>query len=141
MIRVVSTRNWSQEEIAKYGKDITASFQKLVRRYPDDVTVESLFQDCLSGAKELWLILEDDEFLAMAMTRLGETGAGTRLLTIADLAGRGWRKWFDVLADTLEAYAEENGAIPQWEGRYGWGKAVAEKRGYKPVAVLYRKVA
>ncbi|HEU4985206.1 MAG TPA: hypothetical protein VFT58_06150, partial [Nitrososphaera sp.] len=125
----------------KYGKDITASFNSLVKRYPKDVTAESLFHDCLSGAKELWLILDDDQFMAMAMTRLGETAAGTKLLTIADLAGKGWSKWFNALADTLEAYAEENGAIPQWEGRYGWGKAVAEKRGYRPVAVLYRKVA
>lgn len=140
MIRVVNTSEWTQEQIAAYGRDITAAFQKLVRRYPDDVTVESLFQDCVTGAKQLWLILDDDSFMALVMTRLITTPAGTKLLTACDASGRGWKKWFDALADTLEAHAEEIGAIPQWEGRIGWGKAVAEKRGYRPEAVLYRKV-
>lgn len=140
MIRVVSTAEWKWDDIAAYGKDITAAFQKLVKRYPQDVTVESLFNDCVTGAKTLWLVLEDDELLAIVMTRVTTTPVGTKLLTACDAAGKGWRKWLDPLADVLEAHAGEIGAIPQWEGRFGWGKT-AERRGYRVEAVLYRKVA
>lgn len=63
---------------------------------------------------------------------------GLKLVTMCDLAGRDFKKWWNVLGDTVEAWIEEQGAIPQIEGRRGWAW-VAKKRGYKEQAVLFRK--
>lgn len=135
------TSNWSFEALSPYVGDITKAMQQLIARYPRDTTVDLLWRSCFSGEKQLWLILDENmAFVAMAMTRTASVpDTGLKLVTMCDLAGRDFRKWWPVLGDTVEEWAREQGAsATQIEGRKGWAY-VAKRRGYREQAVLFRK--
>lgn len=138
---VHNTSNWSLELISQYKDDILAAFAKLAKRFPADVTVESLFRDAVTGNKALWLVLDDENrFQSLAMTQIATNEAtGQKFAKVMDLAGKDHRVWSDELNKALEDWGREHGA--DWfaiEGRPGWGR-VAEQYGYKPYAVMWRK--
>lgn len=137
---VHNTSDWTLEALQPYVADITQAMGQLIERFPRDVTAESLWGDLLAGSKQLWLILDEEgAFVAFALTRIAVTAAGLKLVTMMDLAGRDFRRWWPVLGDTVEAWAREIGAhCTQIEGRAGW-EFVTKKRGYEEQARLWRK--
>lgn len=139
---IVDTSKWSHEALAPYTKGITALFKRLAERFPNDVTVQGLFDDCVSGRKILWLVLDVDLALrGIAMTKLDVTRAGAKVGTLVDLAGDGMRDWVDEVFSELEAYAVREGCeLVAAEGRSGW-REIMKKHGYREHAVLWRKVA
>lgn len=138
-LRIEITSAWPWERLAPYGKDITAAFQKLVDRFPNDVTVASLAMDCLTGARQLWLILDEDRFVSFVMTELRTVEAtGHKMLAITSFAGEEGATTVPLIAE-IEAWGRENGALESTiVGRRGWTRPLAEQ-GYKADAVLFRK--
>jgi hypothetical protein len=131
---------WPLDRIAPYMSDILAEMGRLALRFPGDVTTEALFQEFLSGKKTLWLVLDGDKFVSMALSTIRTVDAtGQRIATLCDLAGRDVRKYAAQLCAALEAWADTNNCeIRAVEGREGWKPMLAEY-GYTPHAVLYRK--
>lgn len=121
--------------------DILAQMGRLAKRFPKDVTTQGLFQEFLAGKKTLWLVLDGETFVAIAMTAVRTIDCtGTRIFTLCDLAGRDVSKFADLLTETLEAAAAANNCTEiAIEGRTGWARMI-HKYGYRPHAVLFRKV-
>lgn len=139
-MRIELTQDWPFEEVAKYGADITAAMNKLVARFPNDLSVEGLARDVFSGRNQLWLILDDDgTFKAFVLSEIkvnDDTGHKSVILT--ELAGEGG---IDIvpLIKPIEAWAKSIGAQElRPMGRLGWRKAL-QKQGYEATVCLYSK--
>lgn len=121
--------------------DILGAMGKLATRYPKDVTTGALFQEFLAGKKTLWLVLNGDAFVAVAMTTVRTVDAtGTRIFTLCDLAGKDVAKFADELTTAMEdSAAQSECSIIAVEGRTGWEKFL-KPRGYREHARLWRKL-
>lgn len=133
------TGDWHYEQVAKYGADITASMQKLAKRFPKDVSVPALFDEILSGQRQLWLILDGEEFKSFMLSEIKNNPfTGSKTLMITSLAGEGGEELAFLITD-VEKWAAENGitdVVPV--GRLGWKRSL-EKMGYKMDVCLFRK--
>lgn len=130
------------EEAEPYIPTIKAHLAKLARRFPTDVTEQSLRADIVENRKTLWLIFDGDKLLATAMTKLEVIDAtGIKILRMMDLGGENIAAWAEALEEAMTAYGNEHGVdYRAVEGRSGWGRVI-EKFGYKPHATLWRKRA
>lgn len=141
--KVVNTSTWTFEQLSPYGKAITAAMRKLADKFPDDMTVESLAQECFSGSQQLWLILdENDEFVAFCLTKVSTVDAtGKKVVTLTNMAGEQGLKVADAMCDAIHAHCDEIGAdLTAAVGSRAWGK-VLQHRGYREYAVIFRREA
>jgi hypothetical protein len=139
-MNIVNGSEWSIDQLAPYMSDILREMGRLAKRFPKDVTTAALFSEVLSGKRTLWLVLDGDTFVSMALSTIRTVDAtGTRIATLCDLAGRDVHKYAAELCAALEQWADENNcSVKAIEGREGW-KPLLAQYGYKPHAVLYRK--
>lgn len=140
-MRIVNGSEWSLDQLAPYMSRILAEMGRLAKRFPKDVTTAALFQEVLAGKRTLWLVLDGDSFVSIALSTIRTVDAtGTRIATLCDLAGRDVHRYAAELCAALEQWAEQNNCpVMAVEGREGW-KPLLAQYGYKPHAVLYRKV-
>lgn len=113
---------------------------RLADRFPGDVTMGALFNEVLSGRRTLWLVLEGEKLLAIAMTSIRTVDAtGQRIAKLHDLAGEDVHRFAGQLCAALETWADENACpVKEIEGRRGW-EPLLKQFDYRPHAVLYRK--
>lgn len=136
---IVDTSKWPLDRLAPYMSDVLREMGRLARRFPKDTNTEALFGEILTGKKTLWLILDGDAFVSMALTSIRTIDVtGTRLATLNDLAGRDAKSYAAELCSTLEQWATANNAVPEIFGRKGW-EPLLKQFGYRPHAILYRK--
>ena len=108
------TTEWPFERVAKYGPEITAAMKKLVDRFPNEMTLQSLAEIKVNDA------------------------TGYKTVLLLELAGDGGIDLVPMIAK-VEAWAVSIGAKALTPiGREGWRKPLA-KLGYKTDLVLYRK--
>lgn len=133
------TTDWPFEKVARYGKDITAAMKKLVERFPNDLTLESVAEEIIAGKQQLWLILDEEEFKAFVTSEIKVNEAtGHKTVQLMELAGDGGIDLVPMIAD-IEKWAVEIGAHELTPlGRDGWRKPLA-KAGYRPKLTLYSK--
>lgn len=131
---------WPLDRLAPYLSEVLREMGRLAKRFPNDATTEALFTEFLAGKKTLWLILEGDDFVSMALSTVRTVDStGTRMATLCDMAGKNVQGYASELCEALEAWADKNNCdIRAIEGREGW-KPLLAQHGYKPHAVLYRK--
>ena len=134
-----NTQDWTFDRISEYGKAITAAMKKLHDKFPRDGTPESMMQDIVSGAIQLWLALKGDEFKGILLTDIQTVPAtGIKSVRIVGASGEDGSDFLGQLG-TVEEWAWSIGAddvIPV--GRVGWKKPLALK-GYEVDRVVYRK--
>lgn len=133
------TTEWPFEKVAAYGREITAAMKKLVERFPEDLTLESMAEEIISGKLQLWLILDGEEFKAFVTSEIKVNEAtGHKTVQLMELAGDGGVDLVPMIAD-IEKWAIEIGAHELTPlGRDGWRKPLA-KAGYRPKLTLYSK--
>ena len=139
--RVVNTQDWQWEQLAPYTKDVTAAMKKLADKFPEDVTVQSLGQDIVTGIRQLWLILDEkDKFVSFCLTNVRTVDAtGVKVVTLTSHAGEAGINCVPEMCAEIEKYAWSIGAdFCAAEGRRGWSRALA-KQSYREYAVIYRK--
>lgn len=138
--QIVNTRGWQFEQLAPYTQQITAFFKKLADQFPQDVTVKSIAMECVSGARDLWLVLSGDELVAVCMTQFRTVDAtGTKIVTLTSHAGERGVDCVPDMCRVIEEWAAEQGAdFTAAEGRRGWGRALV-KQGYREYATIWRK--
>lgn len=138
--RIVNASEWSLDQLAPYMSDILREMGRLATRFPKDCTTAALFQEFLSGRKTLWIVLNGDDFVTMALSTVRTVDAtGTRMATLCDLAGKEVQNYAADLCEALEAWADKNDCeIRAIEGRVGWSKLL-KQHGYEPHAILFRK--
>lgn len=140
-MKVVNTTDWDFERLAPHSKQITAHFKRLAEKFPHDVTVQSIAMECISGARQLWLVFdEDDEMVAVCMTQVRTIDAtGKKIVTLTSHAGDEGLSCVPAMCAEIEAWAAEQGAdFTAAEGRRGWGREL-KKMGYREYATVWRK--
>jgi len=132
-------RDWPPEKLARYNAELSRAVARLAARFPLDMTPELLARALLSGAAELWLILDEkQQFAAFLTTEMEIAVNGAKRLLILELAGRGGPD-LTALLPQLEAIARAEGAAHICAyGRLGWRRALAAQ-GYKIATVKYTK--
>lgn len=144
--QIVNTADWSYDQLAPYGRDITAAMRKLAEKFPQDVSVAALAHECLTGQRQLWLILdastgsEPGAFVSFCATAVNTVDAtGTKIVTLTSHAGAEGLPCVADMCRVIEAWAKEQGAqFTAAEGRRGWGRELA-RHGYREYAVIWRK--
>lgn len=133
------TSDWPLERLMVYSPQITACLRRLREKFPEDGTMDSYAQDIMSGAIQLWLMLDDDNFKGIVLTTIKITDAtGHRSLVIVGLAGDGALELMHHF-NTIETWAKEQKVDTiNPVGRIGWKKPL-EKYGYEVDRVTYRK--
>lgn len=133
------TTDWEFSKLAQYGKEITAAIKKLVERFPNDLTLESVAEEIIAGKQQLWLILDGEEFKAFVTSEIKINEAtGHKTVQLMELAGDGGIDLVPMIAD-IEKWAIDIGAHELNPlGREGWRKPLA-KAGYRPKLTLYSK--
>lgn len=136
---VLDTTDWPRDRILRYVPDINKAFAKMVRRYPDDCTVEGLWNGVIRGERVLWLILEDGKFRSFFLSQPRIVNStGVHLETVTTAAGDGAVESFPDAADAFIPYARSRNAdIIQVESRRGWWPGL-KALGFKEVAAIYR---
>lgn len=131
---------WPLEQLAPYMSDVLREMGRMAKRYPKDVTTTALFREFLAGKKTLWVVLDGETFVAMALTTIRTIDAtAIQIFTLCDLSGRDVAKFADELTTAMEDSAAQNNCnVIAVEGRAGWDKFL-RPRGYKVHATLYRK--
>lgn len=129
---VISTHDWTQEDISPYFNELQELFKKIAMRFPDDITPENLARCILSGHARLWLIFDEDHKLkAFVTTQLEVSLLGVKRVNIKELAGS--VEIDGVVKDVLEAIERYSREIEADEvticGRLGW-KRELQKYGY-----------
>ncbi|MEN5279012.1 hypothetical protein ABE527_18960 [Brucella sp. TWI432] len=139
-MKIINTQDWTIDQIAPYGRDLTAAMRRLCEKYPDDLTVEILMSGIMSGKNQLWLIFDENEvFKAFVTTEIYTAEAtGKKRLHLCDLGGEGGVYLADLVTE-LEKFALSQGITEiQAMGRIGWQKQLA-KHGFQPMVFRYRK--
>jgi hypothetical protein len=133
------TQNWPLERVEKYGRDITQAIKKLVARFPDMMTVNSVAEDIISGKNQLWLILDGEDFKSFVLSEIKvDLETGVKHVRLTELAGEGGVDVVPLIAD-IEEWAKSIGAKQiRPIGRIGWRKALA-KQGYSTDLCMYHK--
>jgi hypothetical protein len=133
------TETWSLDQLLPYGPQITACLRKLHNMFPEDGTMESMAQDMFSGATQLWLMRDEDEFKGVVLTQIKTIDVtGYKSVIVAGLAGEDGVDLAPHIS-SIEAWAKEQGAKSVTPvGRQGWKKPL-EKIGYHIDRVVYRK--
>lgn len=139
-MKIVLTSDWSYDRLAPYTKDITAAMHKLRDRFPREVEVQHLANEIISGKRQLWLILNDDDsFISFLLSEIQTNDAtGLKTLVLPSFAGEQGTETVHLIG-AVEAWGREQGCdecIPY--GRWGWKRAM-EKEGYEMHMVIYRK--
>nr|WP_017195987.1 hypothetical protein [Bartonella birtlesii] len=134
------TEQWSWEKIAPYQEALNAALQKYVRRFPDDVCLETIAEELIGGQAQLWLVLKNNrQFSAFAITKVESTYMGKKRVVLSDLAGEGGQQLVKLI-DKVEAWARTiNAEEMQMFARAGWGKMLSQY-GYSRNLIYYRKV-
>lgn len=139
-LKIINTQDWSIEQIAPYGRDLTAAMTKLCERFPDDLTVASIMADIINGKNQLWLILDEDEkFKAFVTTEIFVSEfTDKKRLHLCDLGGEGGVYLADLVTE-LEKFALAQGITEIHAlGRFGWQRQLA-KHGYRPLVFRFGK--
>jgi hypothetical protein len=139
-MKVELTTDWSPERFAPYGPAVTGAMRKLAERFPREVTIEHLAREIISGKRQLWLILDDDDrFVSFVLTEIQLNDAtGRKTLVIPSFAGEEGASTVH-LVERLEAFGREQGCDTAmvW-GRLGWKKPLAGQ-GYGLDLAIFRK--
>ena len=133
------TSDWDIERVLHYGAQITSAMKKVIDRFPEDATLDSMAKDILSGAVQMWLMLDGEEFKGFVLTDVKEVEpTNYKAVRIIALGGDDGVDLCPHIEE-IEKWAWENGAesvLPV--GREGWKKPLS-KLGYKIDRIVYRK--
>ncbi len=133
------TSDWAPERIARYGRQITASMQQMVARFPKDIEIKSLMREILAGERQLWLILDGEEYVSFVLTEIKHNQATDhRTIMVTVLAGEDGLD-STPLIEEIEQYGRDKGCHEcSVLGRLGWKRALA-KQGYGAELAMFRK--
>lgn len=101
-------------------------------------TIDSVKEEILSGAHNLWVCFDGDEMVTAITTGITQYGE-KKFMTIHFCGGDRVLEWFSDFLDLLEKVAVYNDCVAiEFLGRRGWESFVA-KKGLKPALSLFHK--
>ncbi len=139
MRELVLTQDWTLDQIMPYGPQITAAMRKLRDRFPEDGTMESMAKDMMSGAVQLWLMLDEGAFKGIVLTMFKAIEVtGYKAVLVVGCAGEDGVDLCEHI-ETIETWAKEQGVKSVCPiGRQGWKRPLS-KLGYSVDRITYRK--
>jgi hypothetical protein len=122
-------RVWSQ-----VGPILKRAIETSNGRYTD----HDVFNLCMQGRQQLWVMFEDDVIHAAATTSVTDYPQ-RRALTGVFVAGNRMKEWNEPFVDMLERFAKDVGCdLVEMTGRIGWTKFM-KKFGWQQSAVVLEK--
>lgn len=110
--------------------NVESAIWRAMKRCKDD-TLQSLKQECETGAAQLWLATINDTFQAGVIVTEIQFSVTRKVLEIRYLAGVHLLSWIDA-QPSLAAWAKSHGcASMRMRGRKGWTRLLP-KYGWKP---------
>lgn len=133
------TEKWTLDEILPHGAEITRYMKKLIDKFPQDATLNSMTQDIMAGGLSLWLMFHDERLIGIVITELRTVPAtGYKTCLISGLSGEGDLDLCEHI-ETIEQYAWERECDAVIAvGRKGWEKVIG-KMGYKVERTTFGK--
>jgi hypothetical protein len=133
-----NTSTWPYEKVAAYGSTITAHLKKYADAFPTDATVESLFRDITEGRRVLWLVMDGDDVVCIALSEVVLSDIGVPYGRIVAISGdRGVEAV--PLIEQVEEWARSKGAVKMQQfTRLGMSKHL-RKQGYTGNLMLVEK--
>lgn len=137
--QIYLTETWPYERIKRYSGDLTEAMKKIARRFPDDISFQTMAEEIASGERQLWIIVDEKEnFVAFVTSHIEILASGKKRVELLELAGYGGEKIADMI-EPIEEWAKTIGASEICPiGRIGWSK-IMRAHGYRPSVVKYRK--
>jgi hypothetical protein len=133
-----NTSSWPFEAVAAYGSTITAHLKKYADAFPTDATVESLFRDITEGRRVLWLVMDGDDVVCIALTEVVLSDLGIPYGRIVAISGDRGVEAVPLIAE-VEDWARSKGAVKMQQfTRLGMGKKLREQ-GYTGNLMLVEK--
>lgn len=136
-LTVHDTTTWPIENFD--WPNITACLQKLVDRFPDDLTLDGALMDIAHGRQTLWVVRDRGVTVSVVLSAIEENRhTGHVRGVIRDMGGD---RAFDALPliEEIHEWARQRGATEMdVYGRKGWQRALIPY-GYDLVAVVLRK--
>lgn len=111
---------------------------KAIALTPDKATQGDVFEGCANGEGVLWLVIDDREVIAAAVTKVVRY---PRMLSLSIVYVGGTRifEWRDIFLKTMESFAVKCGCgSMEGYGREAWGKLL-RGNGWKRSTVLFEK--
>lgn len=139
-MKIVLTSDWSFEQLAPYTKDITAAMQKLRDKFPREVDVQHLANEIITGKRQLWLILNDDDsFVSFVLSEIQTNNAtGLKTIVVPSMAGDDGPASVPLIAE-IEKYGLDQGCDKSAVyGRWGWKRELT-KEGYSLEMCIFGK--
>jgi len=99
--------------------------------------IDDVYRMIQSGNYILWVVVEDDKYIAALTTRVLEYPS-RRAIAIDWLGGKRMNEWLPVAMETVKKYAKDiNCKHLEGYGRKAWGR-VLEKHNWEPEYIAYR---
>ncbi|WP_246744095.1 hypothetical protein [Bartonella raoultii] len=134
------TTQWTWKKIAPYQEPLNVALKKYVERFPDDVCLQTIAKELISGQAQLWLVLKNNrKFCAFAITKVETTYTGKKRVVLSDLAGEGGLQLVHLIKKLEEWARTINAEEVQMFARTGWAKML-KHHGYSRNLIHYRKV-
>lgn len=118
--------------------DAKRVLEKSVATANGKINLDDVYTGILNDVYVLWLVLDDEQVIAAATSRIEAYPGGQKGLAVDWLGGSRMTEWLPLVQKTMSEYAKSNGcthleafgrkAWARWLGKYGW----------KPEYVAYR---
>lgn len=126
------------EDICHY-KEIALPFIKLAMEQSDErVTLDSILEDLANHERQLWVIKDQDEYIAAVVTMIYTNASGKKVGEISLAGGKDHAKWRNFTAGVCAWFKAQGCDFCDIVGRMGWLREYA-KDGFKPINVQVRK--
>lgn len=137
MIKLYNTSSWNEKKLKPYLGNILIALKKLEGKIPQ-LSAKLLWSDIKSGKKELWIIKNNNEFVAIVLTETRQNHKGQKSLIVHDYSGTGLNFISEILSKLQQWLKKNNIKYIEIAGRKGWEKILKEE-GFKIKEQIYIK--
>lgn len=125
-------------EICFYSEIAIPFIQLALERTDGETSLESILSDIANRTRQLWVIKDQDEYIAAVVTMIYTTQTGFKIGEVSFAGGRDQEKW-DHFVDVVGQWFKEQGCkFIDIIGRPGWHR-LYEKRGFTLLNVQLRR--
>jgi len=126
------------EKLDEMWGEISVELQKPIEITPNKVDLDSVLNDAKNGAYLIWVVLCDEEVVAVVSTRIINYPKG-KSLAMDFIGGTRMKEWLPLAMQSVEDHARHNNCnFLEGFGRRAWLKWL-EKYDWKQAYITFQK--